>query len=422
MKKVIALLLALVVSLLLCACNSKNKDFVPAEDALPAVPELVGEWGSIYFAEESLMTICEDGSCTILRQPGTWGLHKDMLMWPKVVIIGQLNNKTEAYIEFYRDEYFASMDVYNKKDEISLHPVTQVVNRAEVVNPLDVVPFILGAWVDGENTEPFAAFYEDGTCDILGADGVWGLDYTAYYNEKYRNGWDYCLKAKIGEEEWDISISEEENGRYGFSIHNPQGGMSVIQTWEARNTNHTYSEVTTESNAETEPKCEVVEITLDNWRDYFEVRSYRGVYLNGFGEVQDIVTRNFLVNKDEFVPDFENSNVTIEYTWTYDKKPYSLNLEDRTIEFGETISTETRNSKVYDMWDWSIYIPEYDMIHSSSEEVVFVYTGLGEEIVKYGDRIGEIVDGDSVEGTTFMIGNFEMTRVIGNFCFTRKQS
>ena len=129
-----------------------------------------------------------------------------------------------------------------------------------------------------------------------------------------------------------------------------------------------------------------------------------------------------MVIKDEFVPDFENSNVTIEYTWTYDEKPYSLNLEDRTIEFGETISTETMNSKVYDMHDWSIYIPEYDMIHASSGEVVFVYTGLGEETVKYGDRIGEVVDGDSVEGTTSMIGNFEMTRVIGNFCFTRKQS
>ena len=92
MKKAITILLALVLCLSLYACKKQNKDIIPAELALPAIPEVVGEWGSIFFAEESLITIREDGTCTILRQPGTWGVHKDACLWPTIQIVAQLEN------------------------------------------------------------------------------------------------------------------------------------------------------------------------------------------------------------------------------------------------------------------------------------------------------------------------------------------
>ena len=242
MKKAIILVLTLVLCLSLCACG-KNKDVIPAKDALPAVPELVGEWGSIYFAEEPVLVVNEDGSCTVLRQPGTWGLHKDMALWPVVLVMAQLDNKTSLEIEVHmRDDIQhgeGGIFIDNRESNTTLSAITRGVNRSNVVNALDAVPFVVGTWVDGANTEPFAVFNADGTCEILGADGVWGLDYTAYYNEKYRNGWDYCIQAKIGEDEWDVNISEEESGNYGFSIIHPQNGMELVSTWEAKNTNTT---------------------------------------------------------------------------------------------------------------------------------------------------------------------------------------
>ena len=231
MRKLITLILAAILCTVLSSCG-KNNDIIPAEDALPAVPEIVGEWGSIFFSEESLLTIREDGTCTLLRQPGTWGIHKDYSLWPTVLIVAQLDNGKEEQIEFYmyQDDdlgyYEGTLTI--KDSEI---PPAGVVNRNQVAHPAEAASFVLGTWADGDSAESFATFNEDGTCEILGGKGLWGLNYAPYYNEDFAYGWDYYLFAEINGQNWKIHVNEGENGKSVFSISN--GPMKIVDTTEA---------------------------------------------------------------------------------------------------------------------------------------------------------------------------------------------
>ena len=59
-----------------------------------------------------------------------------------------------------------------------------------------------------------------------------------------------------------------------------------------------------------ESQYEPIEITLDNWQDYFEFKEYHKFEENGFGEFESASTSYYLITKDEINVDVENSDVT----------------------------------------------------------------------------------------------------------------
>ena len=219
-----------------------GEEFVYSELALQAVPELVGEWGSPYWYEEPMLTIREDGSCTVLRQPGKWCLSRDFSTWPKVLILVKMENGRLYEIEFGLDTgvdwgYLkAHMDIYDREQNMSVwtdpdtgSSVVRVVNREALIHPLEHVSVAVGQWFESADMRPVATFNEDGSCTIRGAEGVWTLDYTAYYNEKYLNGWDYFLRAKIRGDEYDIYFSANGNGSYCMYILDQSDGIYILE-------------------------------------------------------------------------------------------------------------------------------------------------------------------------------------------------
>lgn len=216
-------------------------NFVDHELAVQTVPELIGEWGSPYWNEESFLTVREDGTCTLMRQPGKWCLRVDFSTWHKVLMLVKLENGVQYEVELSMDPTTdwgydrGWIFIYDRKtetpvwiDDEAQNPDGEVVNRSKIVNTLDIASVAVGDWLEEGKEEPFATFREDGTCTIRKADGVWSLDYIAYYNEDFRNGWDYCLHAKIKGDEYDICFSDRDSGQYHMYIINQTDGIYIV--------------------------------------------------------------------------------------------------------------------------------------------------------------------------------------------------
>ena len=181
---------------------------------------------------------------------------------------------------------------------------------------------------------------------------------------------------------------------------------------------NTETEITEPENTETQ--YETVEITLDNWQDYFELRVFRLIQLNGFGEFDRMVTRYFLATKDGIVPDCGKSDVTMEYVCTYERKPYIVDIENMTFTYGEVTDSYTSNAKIQTLWDMGVYVPTGNILESPMGQVTFIYeSGLGGDVEMYGDRIWE--DSSSkTEDTTNVIVSIDISRATGSLCFTRQ--
>lgn len=221
-----------------------GNQYVFSELALQAVPELVGEWGSAYWNEEPVLTVNEDGTCTLLRQSGKWCLWAQASTWPDLEMIVKLENSLQYSIEFSLDTDLdwgypcAQLRIFDISDETYIWsdpetewPIFSVIDRKQVIHPMDYASIIVGEWCEDGKEQSFATFYEDGTCTIRGADGLWALDYTAYYNEKYRNGWDYCLYAMINGDEYNIRFnSPDDNGKCSMYILNQDDNIYILDS------------------------------------------------------------------------------------------------------------------------------------------------------------------------------------------------
>ena len=89
--------------------------------------------------------------------------------------------------------------------------------------------------------------------------------------------------------------------------------------------------------SDAEPTEQTVEITLDNWQDYFEIKQYLSGYIgtNDFGEpdhVEYYLSTMFTL-KEEYAEkvDFDGSNVAIEYSGDYIVKSVTANVTDCTF-------------------------------------------------------------------------------------------
>lgn len=108
-----------------------------------------------------------------------------------------------------------------------------------------------------------------------------------------------------------------------------------------------------------DPDFEMVEITLDNWQDYFEMREYHKFEQNGFGEYAGVTTYFSLVNKDGLVLDISQCNVTFEFTAYIEVKPYTVDVENQTVLYGDTTDTRIVGPTVETMNNVGQYIGEY---------------------------------------------------------------
>ena len=83
-----------------------------------------------------------------------------------------------------------------------------------------------------------------------------------------------------------------------------------------------------ETEAPNTPSFRSVEITIDNWQEYFELRTHYKFEVNGFGEFECVDAYYLLTTKDGIVPDVYNCDVTFEYQLVVDTKQCSVDFEN----------------------------------------------------------------------------------------------
>lgn len=121
----------------------------------------------------------------------------------------------------------------------------------------------------------------------------------------------------------------------------------------------TNSTIQTTTTTAAEPKSVTVEITLDNWKDYFELREYIEFNENGFGEIDDAKIYWSIANKDEFTVDEENCNVTFEYTLEKEEVSSTIDTKTKKVIYGEVTGKNTSEATVETMNNVGQYIGEY---------------------------------------------------------------
>lgn len=110
---------------------------------------------------------------------------------------------------------------------------------------------------------------------------------------------------------------------------------------QEQNTENTPNE---SEQVETEPQEQTIEITLDNWQEYFEIKDYLGVIYdtNAFDEVTDSVLTFYTIleSKEEY-SDYV-ADVAVEYSMDFYGSDIVYNLDDFSFELIDSVSHPDR--------------------------------------------------------------------------------
>lgn len=214
------------------------------EHAMQTIPEVVGEWGNIFWFEESVLTLQEDGTCILNRQPGRWCVRSDGADWPKVTILIKLDSGKHYRAELQLSAEVhgfnvAYLEIYDADNNTIFYPAdsetavydSSVIKRNIIPSHTEVLPEILGTWATkNDPSTPIATFREDGSCTVLNGSGVWGISYTSYYRDLQNYGeviiWEVGLK--ISGESYTLYFVPYEDNRFDMTIYGPGPGMTIL--------------------------------------------------------------------------------------------------------------------------------------------------------------------------------------------------
>ena len=109
--------------------------------------------------------------------------------------------------------------------------------------------------------------------------------------------------------------------------------------------------------SETEPKLITVEITMDNWQEYFEITDFVSVWKNDFDEVESTKYGYCLSLKSEYADKVVDADVAFEY---YFSEPcyvdIEYNIDTKHIIVGEVYTEDLIKDK--NMSDIGMYATE----------------------------------------------------------------
>lgn len=90
---------------------------------------------------------------------------------------------------------------------------------------------------------------------------------------------------------------------------------------------------------------EIIELTMDNWAEYFELRECFNLYTNDFGEMQSFSIGYGLFLKEEYIDRLENIT-DVSFEVEADRALYPVNVDEATGEYTLGESNSSYN------WDW----------------------------------------------------------------------
>ncbi len=87
----------------------------------------------------------------------------------------------------------------------------------------------------------------------------------------------------------------------------------------------------------TVPEYSAVEITLDNWSEYYEIVEVHETSLNNFDEVEDMYKTYKFVLKDGYDIDTDSTQIDIEFNYTKEWRYVTVDKENETLTIGELV-------------------------------------------------------------------------------------
>ena len=113
-----------------------------------------------------------------------------------------------------------------------------------------------------------------------------------------------------------------------------------------------------------ETKTKEVDITMDNWQDYFEIQKAANVNKDDFDEISGIEFGYYFVPKKEVEEQLLEANVAVAYLFSdYEYYPWEYDQETEEVTVGAAYSAEEVQSKGLYQW----FNPE------TTEEGTFTY-------------------------------------------------
>lgn len=227
---------------------------------------------------------------------------------------------------------------HNAINALSPEDQTQI-GRDETPNGLsgftteEVGSWLIGQWIskNGQTTTLNA----DGSCTIAGENLTWFIDDVS--------GEQQCAVRVFRGDRQCYALETWTDDDWGFGVMavRPVNEDGVI-TGEQFNYNRA-----TDFTA--------VEISMDNWQEYFEYKETHAFSENAFGEIELFRLSNYLLNKDDIVIYSGLSDVAVEYTYTYSERELTLDTEARTYTLGEIKDQEEEETTVISMDQlWSL--------------------------------------------------------------------
>lgn len=181
---------------------------------------------------------------------------------------------------------------------------------------LDLSTIIYDTWC--EPGGQIITFREDGTCDYNGSAYTWTTE--PYTGDLYSNS-DLFGKLYQGETEaYDLMVIT--NSTYGYPI------VCI----RPANSGGSYTFLFSKN------YFDVITVTLDNWKDYFELdfsESSPRLQTDSNGAITDFSWAGYLVLKEEYDTAPEANSVAFSYTLDYIYRQVSLNTETGEIVIGD---------------------------------------------------------------------------------------
>lgn len=144
--------------------------------------------------------------------------------------------------------------------------------------------------------------------------------------EKYKKY--ETLIAYMEAEDYESALAEV--------VEMSNGSVSIDNTSDVEETTDMEETANTEAvTEEEEPEVEAIEITLDNWQEYFEIVERDKVIKNAFDEITDVVRVWDIVLKDGFEMVEYDTSIAIEYSTIYERRYYEIDKENGTLTIGE---------------------------------------------------------------------------------------
>lgn len=395
MKKLTALALTLLICLGLTGCGDSP------EKTAEKYPELIGEWGTVLRSEEPLAMLRADGVCVYNQQEGKWRLDGRETSDDRRVAVLTMPGGEKVRIAFWREIFSSGNALWTASEEGNYAVDLPLINRDQYRRPQKILDAIAGTWRAAGAEEPALTLNEDGTCVVGGQSGEWCETMESWRDER-DDLYAFVTRTDDGQYRTFIitkRVTVTGGDRYGEIYFQNQ---SQIDYMEGKLPSGSYKQFA--DRAVRAEDVDEIEITADNFFDYFEAAEKRWWEKNAFGDYTDYTCITYLRLKDEYVPRLCAGHSQIAVEIASSSGYYTL---EGTLGGDMTLVYDETNEDYKDD-----YVTQSAAELTGDQDVLF---GVSVQPFFYSDRERY----EAGLGGSYVSG-YEVTRAAGTLCLTKE--